>query len=576
MIYLFLSILVFNKVFCYTIIPETFDNQNVLEGYITPEDNLLIFSYNISGKMALYKYEKLSTSNTYPKGYELKLEPFPENSSDIIKDDFYSHIKQTAPTTIEFSIFNEKYLSSYTYNESLDYSLVSMEKIGLNQFVFFYISNSTLLNNTIRIASFDFKKKAFNFKKSYNINNINGTANCYCTRTNNNNIICGLIEVNLVSPNRDNINYYLILLQEEIPIQKIRILNYSPLHRESYVNGLFEANFIKFVPLENEKIIYCLNKLFTDSGDILCGLFQIKDNSNIEILISNEQIFNSFPKSKYARRNLFSAINFNNNEIILAFTGLGYFYKIITRLTVSNNNNFITKEKRLNHTISSNRFLPDFIQVLKNKDNDIIFLIIDKGIAKFHEFGYSICNNTIRDYLYNGREYQLNFIYEAGLFKGHNYDIVFTGNINSIVYGAKKKRVEYGVIYNSSEIYYKLSLKDVDSINKNWQYNITFRNTLNEKESETCIHTLNFNPCDEGCDICGDGCYDKKWNKVDRNKKRTKAFITNVSILIFLTIFSIIILLLVGFLRAIKFNQNLNQNANLNIGNMQNENLVEG
>ena len=578
MIYFLLSILIFTNVFGYTIINGTFDNENVLEGYITPEDNILIFSYNISGKMALYKYEKLSNSNTYPKGYELKLEPFPENSSDILNNDFYIHIKQAGPTTIKFAIFNEKYLSSYTYNESSDYYLVSMEKIGPNQFAFFYNSNSTLLNNAIRIASFNFKNKAFNFTKSYLINDINERANCYCVKSSNNNIICGLIEDNIIKPKtveKDDIYYYLLLLQDKTPIRKIRIFNYSPAnYRESNVNGLFEAHFIKLIPLENEKIVYCLIELISDSGDLYCGLFQIKDNSNIEILITNRRILNSIPKSNYLRRNIFSTIKFNNNEILLSSTVLALYYKDVTKLTV-NNNDFKTEKKYLNHTISSNKFIPDFIQILKNKYNDTIFLIIEKGVAKFHEFGYSICNNSNQNYLYNGLERDLIFNYKPGLFKGHDYDIVFTGNLNSIVYGSKRKRVKYGTIYNSTELYYKLSLDDLDSIKNTLQYNITFRNTLDEKESQTCILTLNFYPCDEECDICGDDCYDKHWDKVDKNKKKSKTFIIIVSVLIFLTIISIIILLIVGVLRGIKLSQNLNRNGNLNVGNILNENLAQ-
>ena len=259
--------------------------------------------------MELYKYEKDSNSNTYPKGYKLQLEPFPDNSSNVIND-FYVHIKQSAPTTIEFSIFNEKYLSSYTYNESSDYYyIVSMEKIGPNQFAIFYNSkNTTLIDNTIRIASFNFKNETFNFIKSYTIDEINRRGNCYCVKTNNNNIVCGLIEIEFIKTTysfKDTINYNLILLQEGKPNQKINILNITSAIFDSYLNGLFRNHFIKFIPLQNEKIIYCFYDSLTIRGMIRCGLVQVITNSKLQILIGNTLIFNRMQQPNYLRRNLF-------------------------------------------------------------------------------------------------------------------------------------------------------------------------------------------------------------------------------------------------------------------------------
>ena len=579
MLYLLLSILALNNIFCYKTIPGNFDIINALEGYLTPEDNMLIFSYNISGKMELYKYEKDSNSSTYSNGYKLELEPFPKNNSDPIKD-FYTHIKQAAPAIIQFAIFNEKYLSSYTYNQSENYDFVSLEKIAPNEFCIFYLSKNTkFLNISIKIANFDYQNESFNFTREYIIDEINGTANSYCVKTSNNNIVCGLIEIKPINVRRINITYYLLLLQDEKPIQKNLIYNYDiPGDRENYVNGLFEAHFFKFVPLENEKIIYCLNQLFSTTGNILCGLVIVKDNSKIDILINNTQIFNSFPQSNYLRRNIFSAIKFNNNEVILATIENAVSRENITKLTISNNKNFIKEAKYLNYSTRRSSLLHDYHQILKTKDNDIIFLIIDNNIAKFHEFGYSTCKDLKKNYLYNANEVKLDFNFDPGLFKNHDYDIVFSNEINSICFGKKRERVKIGNIYNKNEIYFKLSLNDVVYIKKNWQYNFTFRNTINEKESETCIYTLNFWPCDEDCDICGNDneeCYDNRWNKVDRHKKETQNFITIVSIFIFLTIFSIIIFILVGFLRGQKLSHNLNRNANMNNRNIQNEILIE-
>ena len=581
MIYLFLQILTLNEIFCYRQIPGTFDKDNALEGYITPEDNMLIFSYNISGKMELYKYEKDSNSNTYSNGYKLELEPFPENSSDIINNNYYIHIKQVAARTIQFAFFNEKYISSHTFKESSNYYIVSMEAIGPNQFAIFYNPINSTLNNTIRIASFNHKNETFNFTKSYTINGVYGRANCYCVKTSNNNIVCGLIEYNYTI--LDFTFYYnFILLQDEKPIQKIKISNHLSDSTEYLYKGLFSNNFLKLIPLEDNKIIYCLyysyfNKLVES---LSCGLVQVQNNSKIVILLNGTNIFNKMAQPNYLRRNLFSAIKINNNEIILACV-YSNSTRNISKLTITNNNTFIKEYRYLYYTNSSYQNFHNYIQILNNKDNDIIFLIIYKEIAKFHEFGYSYCDNKIEN-LYNGYEKRLVFNnYDPGLFKGHDNDIVFINNtkgLNSIVYGDNKEKVVDGTIYKANEIYFSLSLNDLNYIKNTSQYNITFRNTLNEKESETCVYTLNFTPCDKECDICGyekDECYDKNWKKVDRNKKATIKFINIVSVLIFLTLFSIIILILFGFIQGIKLSQNRNRNANLNNGNIINNNLIE-
>ena len=117
----------------------------------------------------------------------------------------------------------------------------------------------------------------------------------------------------------------------------------------------------------------------------------------------------------------------------------------------------------------------------------------------------------------------------------------------------------------------------MDSIKKTWQYNITFRNTLNERESQTCILTLNFTPCDKECDICTydkDECYDKNWNKVD-GKGKLK-FIIIVSVIIILTLFLIIVLVIFAYKRGFKFRRNISLNENLNNNNTPNENLFQG
>ena len=72
--FLFVAFLV--GTICYIEIPGVFDNKNLLTGYITPDNHLLIFSRNNSGNMSLYKYEMDSDTILYTKYNKLDLVPF--------------------------------------------------------------------------------------------------------------------------------------------------------------------------------------------------------------------------------------------------------------------------------------------------------------------------------------------------------------------------------------------------------------------------------------------------------------------------------------------------------------------
>ena len=108
-----------------------------------------------------------SDSILYNKYTKLKLEPFPINDSEIITD-FHFSFEYINKTAINYIIFNEKYLSSYIYKASSNYSFISMEEIGPNKLVIFLNSkNVSLYKNTIIIASFDYKNGKFNISKKY-------------------------------------------------------------------------------------------------------------------------------------------------------------------------------------------------------------------------------------------------------------------------------------------------------------------------------------------------------------------------------------------------------------------------
>jgi len=575
MIYFLFGIFIVHTILCYTEIPGVFDNKTVLTGYITPENNLLIFSRNNSGNMSLYKYEMDPDSILYTKYNKLELEPFPINDSETVTD-FYFSFDYINSTTINFTIFNEKYLSSYIYKANSNYSFVSIEEIGPNKLAIFHNSkNISLNNNTISIVSFDYKNKKFNYSKIYSID-IDGRANVYCVSTVNNNIVCGIIQYDGYDFLGPSYSYNLILLQEESENEKINVnRNYGK--SDKYINGVYKDNFFKLISLENERIIYCHYYFYYNSffGEgISCGLVEVVNNSNLTIIIKSEKIFKNIAEPNYLRKNIFSIIKFNNNEAILSCVEFDkYDSRYIAKITVADNNTFIKNIQYLDYKYYGRSNLHNYIQLLKNKDNDLIFLILFKNTAEFDELGYGSCSNK-ESTLYNGERSILQFHVYPGLYKGYDNDIVFINNkkiYNSLIYKNGTEQIKTETIYNMNNIYFYLNIKDYDDIKKDGLYNITFRNTLNPKESESCTLTMKFYKCDEECDICtSTKCYDKYWNLIDRKQLKTQKFVNTVSVLLFITIFSFIILILLAFIRGLKSDRNVNRNPDNN--NLQNEN----
>ena len=89
---------------CYIEIPGVFDNKNLLTGYITPDNHLLIFSRNNSGNISLYKYEIDSDSILYTKYNKLELVPFPLNVSETITNIHFG-FEYINSTIINFTVF---------------------------------------------------------------------------------------------------------------------------------------------------------------------------------------------------------------------------------------------------------------------------------------------------------------------------------------------------------------------------------------------------------------------------------------------------------------------------------------
>ena len=267
-------------------------------------------------------------------------------------------------------------------------------------------------------------------------------------------------------------------------------------------------------------------------------------------------------------------MKFNDNEGILSYATRTQYY--IIKLEISEKQNkttFLDKREYYTSKKDSSNF-HNYNQILINKDNNLILLIIYENIGEIYQLGYSSCKNK-EITLYNGDKSPVNFDISPGLFKGYDNDIVFINNktiYNSLIYNSGAEHIKTETIYNKNNISFYFNEKDYDDIKKDRLYNIIFRNTLSPKESETCTLTLKFYECDKECDICTiTKCYDKFRNLIDRDSSssevgETPKFVYIVSALIFIPIFSLIILILLAFMCSLKNNHNRNRN-NPNIAN---------
>ena len=568
-----LKVTLLNSIFSFKEIPGIYDNRSVFQGYVTPEDNILIFSSNMSNKTGLYKYEMDNNTNFYTKGYPLELEEKPIDSPDIDIDTFYFHYNYISSTTIQIFFFNEKYISTFyflIFNNSFYH--ISIDKIGKNEYILFFNSKNDTVNNTVNLVNIDYKKQDFNFKKTYTIENITGRANCHCVKTSKDNIVCGLIETK---------NTSLILLKDDSPIERMHV-RYN-INNDYTYNGIFKNNYLKLFSLEDEKIIYCyysFSNIFTIYFDgIYCGLAQVKNDSKIEIIIERQQIFNNVATSFYLQSYLFDGIKMGKNQIVVTYVSSKHPYRNMSRITVTSNNTFIKEYDDLYSSQYTKNH--NYVQLLKNNDNDLIYLMIYNRHGYYNELGYSYCDNGTQT-IYNGDNIKINFKLYPATFKDIDNDIIFLNNqkeINSLIEGKNGTPILKNLtVFNRSNIFFLLNLKDYDDIMRYMQYNITFSNNINKKKSQICQYTLNIQPCIIGCDICTyRECYDRNWNLIKDPEYNSNKYIILTSILICILILSLILPISIIFIcEYIKLkNTNNIRRDNINNSNPDQMPLIE-
>lgn len=552
LLHAFFIMLSLNNIFSFSITGK-FNSSKLPIEYMTPENDMLI---NNPFENKLYKFILDSNKVFYKSGYLLKTKDFPSNSQEDIKEIYFNFIYINA-TAINITYFNKKYSSFYIYNSNKEndtYSHISFQVIKNNKLILFLNSKKSNVSSLINIVEFDYKsEEKIKIIKTYNYFSKRSSYNCYCITTSNNTIICGLIELIRSSILIFNeFNYKLVLFKEDNDYEEINFKSISP-NEKSLINsfGIFENYFMKLIPLENEKIMICNNDKqysYSSTWEISCHIFQVQNNSKI-VKLNSEKIYREISNVKYSQ---FSLMNYKDNQIIL----LNYNYKNslnygvnLKIIKILNNNTFSITIDNL-YKISN----PLKINLLKNNNNNLIFIIVNEYKYQFQDIGHDLCNNMTLN-LYNGDEVKINFDLFPNIFSNNSNRIIFFNKNNDTNFASLKSG--YNSIltskeYNKNNIKYFIDLKDYDYIQKNKNYTIIFTSDFDEKIAQRCELTLNFLPCKEECDICTkkNECYDKNKKSVYHLSENQKKFLKYFFILPAVILFMFIIILFFSFAKC--------------------------
>jgi len=244
---------------------------------------------------SLIKYKYNSNSPYYTKAIALNTTEFPKNNSEDISD-IHFHFDYINSSSINISYFNENYTSYYIFNsntENIAYKHISLEMREKNILILFLHPENSTYNSSINIVEFDYKREEkLKIIKTYSFQSQKNIINCHCVSaySNNNNIICGFIEEkNLVNTSSviitisNSFEYSLIYFSEStLSPNKISLNNHIISHvsgEPDTNNGILVNNFIKLIPLSEEKTIFCFDEYINDDiiikSYIKCGLAQV-------------------------------------------------------------------------------------------------------------------------------------------------------------------------------------------------------------------------------------------------------------------------------------------------------------
>ena len=409
-------------------IPGNYNMYDSLSSYITPENDMLIYNPKNS---TLFKYKYNLNSPFYTNMNIINTKDFPKDSSINISD-IYFHFDYINSSSINITYFNENYTSYYIYNPNIlniTYKHISLEVKEKNKLILFlHPINSTYGDPSIYWVEFDFKnEEKIKFIKNYTIYSLKESINCYCISASSyeNNIICGLIEFGRFY-NKSSIQlfssrfiYSLIYFSESTPFPKnVTIVNQTfslIMQNKNDKTGIFIDNFIKFIPLSEEKTIFCFdennnnkdNEPFILNSRIKCGLAQVQNNNikiNSLIYISNSNY--RYSSEKYLNKNILDGVKINDKQVILSFyefekKASSYYYyqyyNYIHYIKIVITNDKLSQESRKFVLSSSNKDeSPGFysLYLLKNNDDFLVSIIVFKENASFKEYGYITCQNS--------------------------------------------------------------------------------------------------------------------------------------------------------------------------------------
>ena len=505
MIKTFLIILLLNEIFTLTF-NSSFSETQLPYIYMGQNNNIIIYNPLQNTKKELIHFFTKNNSLIYSDNITFQLKNFSQiltNESKIANGYF-----ESSPTTSDLKVFyfNESYFISFIIKTSGNY--ISLESIGPENLILFQRGDA----NNINFVDFKFTSNNITMyiKKNFTLNERTWETNCNCTLTSTNKTVCGLIKIirkdiiyyykyyyycyyTLISFNENTNNY-----TEKLIYNETSSIYYSFENKDNFA----KFKFIKLVPLEDEKILYCF-----EENVIECSLIKL-EGQNMAILKSQK----FFYIGSGIKKNFFSAIKYKDNQVLLGLLSNNNVH--IKKITI-NNNKFLSEDNTIKTSIYSNFYL----KLLKNNNEDIILVTISKNYIEFTELSYSRCNNVSKT-IYNGDKVNLNFDVSPSINNYNNRDnIIIINNgkeLNSLVVGKEEKKLKLSEVYNKNDIFFKISSQDLDKINKYKNYSFEYSNSLNETVSQRCSYTLFFKECKSECDICTTygNCYDKNGKSI--------------------------------------------------------------
>ena len=516
MIKTFLIIVLLNEIFTTTFI-SSFSETILPYIYIGQNNNINIYNPYDSINGLIHFFTE-NNSLIYSENKIFQLEKFTQISTNESKIANGYFLSSATTSNLNVFYFNESYYFLFTRKNSKIYSYYnSLESIGPENLILFENTNN---DNTIYFLDFNynFTSKNINMyiKNKFILNEKTERTNCYCALTSTNKTVCGLIKFLKKYSYYYDYYYTLISLNENTITYSEKLIYNGTFYSKTknYGNNGVLTKFIKLVPLEDEKILYC----FEEKG-IICSLIKL-EAQNMTILI-NQTVFSYDSGTK---KNIFSAIKYKDNQLLLGLLNNNIVY--IKKITILSNNTFLSEDNKIKTSISSIFYL----KLLKNNYEDIILITVSKKYIDFRELSYSTCNNVSKT-IYNGDKVNLNFDISPSINNYNNSDnIIIINNgkeLNSLVVGNEEKKLKLSEVYNKNDIFFKISSQDLDEINKYKKYSFEYSNSLNETISQRCFYTLTFKGCKSECDICtsNGNCYDKNFKSIVFRTDLEKYFI---------------------------------------------------